>query len=231
MQQLPLGVRLRDRAVFESYYVGANAQALAWLDAFTGPAGHGVGWLCGAAGSGKSHLLQAVCARLPGSGYFPLGELALLGPGALDGAEALSCVCIDDLQGVAGQPDWEAALFRLYVELDTRHGRLLVAADRPPSGLPIRLADLASRLAVASIFTLRELDEAQQRAALRLRAQARGLELPEETALYLQRRFPRDMGTLQRLLDTLDTASLTEQRRLTLPFIRDVLKHHPPPAA
>ncbi len=228
VQQLPLGVRLRDRAVLESFYPGDNAQALAWLAGLVTPVGRGVGWLCGPAGSGKSHLLQAVCAQLPGSGYFPLAELARLGPGTLEGAERLSGVCIDDLQAVAGQADWEAALFRLYVEIDLRRGRLLVAADQPPAGLPLRLADLASRLAVASVFPLKPLDEAEQRAALRLRAQARGLELPEETALYLQRRFPRDMGTLQRLLDTLDTASLAEQRRLTLPFIRGVLKDHLP---
>jgi DnaA family protein len=228
MRQLPLGVRLRDRAVLESFYVGGNAQVLDWLRLLVAPGGHGVGWLYGASGSGRSHLLQAACAKLPGSGYFPLAELAQLGPGTLEGAEELSCVCLDDLQLVAGRADWEAALFRLYVELDVRRGRLLMAADQPPAGLPFRLPDLASRLAVASVFTLKGLDEAQQRGALRLRAQARGLELPEETALYLQRRFPRDMATLQQLLDTLDVASLAEQRRLTLPFIRDVLKDRLP---
>ena len=181
-------------------------------------------------GSGKSHLLQAVCAELPGSGYFPLLELAALGPGALEGAEALSCVCIDDLQLVAGRDDWEQALFRLYCELEARRGRLLLAAALGPTQLPFRLPDLASRFAAAHIFRLQALDEAQQREALRLRAQLRGLELPEETALYLQRRFPRDMATLQRLLDTLDVASLAEQRRLTLPFIRDVLGPGLPPA-
>jgi hypothetical protein len=55
---------------------------------------------------------------------------------------------------------------------------------------------------------------------LRLRAHARGLELPEETALYLQRRFRRDLPTLYHLLDTIDEAALQAQRRLTVPFIR-----------
>jgi DnaA family protein len=52
----------------------------------------------------------------------------------------------------------------------------------------------------------------------------RGFELPEETARYMQRRFPRDMRTLYNLLDTLDTAALVAQRRLTVPFIRSVLQ-------
>ena len=229
MQQLPLGVRLADRAVFASYYPGDNLQVLHWLREFAAPGGAGVGVLQGPAGSGKSHLLQAVCAQLPASGYFPLTELRGLGAGSLEGAETLSCVCIDDLQLAAGEPAWEAALFRLYCEIEARRGRLLLATALPPAQLGLRLPDLASRLAAAVIFGLRPLDETQQREALRLRAQQRGLELPEETALYLQRRFPRDMGSLHRLLDTLDAASLTEQRRLTLPFIREVLRSHLPP--
>jgi DnaA family protein len=52
----------------------------------------------------------------------------------------------------------------------------------------------------------------------------RGLELPQETARWLQRRFPRDMHSLYGLLDTLDEAAIVAQRRLTVPFIRSVLR-------
>ena len=45
----------------------------------------------------------------------------------------------------------------------------------------------------------------------------------EETAQFMLRRFPRDLPTLFALLDTLDTASLIEQRRLTIPFVKSVL--------
>jgi DnaA family protein len=40
----------------------------------------------------------------------------------------------------------------------------------------------------------------------------------------MRKRFPRDMRTLYQLLDALDEAALTAQRRLTVPFIREVLK-------
>ena len=73
------------------------------------------------------------------------------------------------------------------------------------------------------------LDESEQREALRLRAHARGLELPEESALYLQRRFRRDLETLYELLDAIDEAALQAQRRLTVPFIRQVLGQRSPP--
>ena len=67
------------------------------------------------------------------------------------------------------------------------------------------------------------LDEAGQQAALQLRARLRGFELPEETSRWLQRRYPRDMRKLYERLDTLDEAALVAQRRLTVPFIREVL--------
>jgi DnaA family protein len=37
------------------------------------------------------------------------------------------------------------------------------------------------------------------------------------------RRFPRDMSTLGRLLDEIDLASLSAQRRLTIPFVKSIL--------
>jgi len=47
---------------------------------------------------------------------------------------------------------------------------------------------------------------------------------------WLQRRFPRDMRALYELLDTLDEAALVAQRRLTVPFIRSVLREQEPTA-
>ena len=60
--------------------------------------------------------------------------------------------------------------------------------------------------------------------ALQLRATHRGLDLPDETASYLLSRSRRDMASLYDVLDVLDEEALRAQRRLTVPFVRDVLK-------
>jgi len=73
------------------------------------------------------------------------------------------------------------------------------------------------------VFPVRELNDEEQIEALELRAHLRGFELPAETARYLQQRFPRDMRTLCEILDTLDDAAFVAQRRITVPFIRDVI--------
>jgi DnaA family protein len=227
MRQLPLGVRLQDRAVFASFLAGPNLEAVEHLRALALGRAGGVAWLAGASGAGKTHLLQAVCVaagEFLRAGYFPLAELGPLGTGVLDGLGEIECLCLDDMQAVAGQIEWERALFALFCGIEERGGRLLAAAAAPPALLAWALPDLASRFAASAVFQLRVLEEPEQREALTLRAKMRGLELPEETARYLQRRFPRDMRTLYELLDTLDEAAIIAQRRLTVPFIRSVLQ-------
>jgi DnaA-homolog protein len=227
MRQLALGVRLKERATFTSFHTVGNAELVLHLQAVAAGRARGAVWCAGPPASGKSHLLQAVCAQAAAplrAGYFPLSELLALGPGAFEGAGALDIVCVDDIERCAGDDAWERALFALYREIEERRGSFIAAAAAPAAALPWRLADLRSRLAASLAFAVHALDDEQQLAALTIRAAARGLELPEETGRYLQRRFPRDMATLAHLLDTLDDASLVAQRRLTVPFIRAVLE-------
>lgn len=227
MRQIPLGVRLPDRAVFASFFPGRNAQALEHARRVAASPSAGLTWLCGPAGAGKTHLLQAICAAVAAharAGYLPLAELAPLGVGVLEGLPQLACLCLDDLERVTGQLDWEHGIFALLRELQEAGGHLVVAAPGPPALMHWGLADLGSRFAAGSIVPLQPLDESEQHEALKLRARLRGVELPQETLQWLQRHLPRDMRTLYGLLDTLDEASLASQRRLTIPFIREVLR-------
>ncbi len=221
MRQLPLPVRLRDFAVFDTFEPGANGAVVAWLadPAAAGPAA----WLWGAPGCGKSHLLQAACAARPGAAYLPAAELAAAGPEALSGWEERGLVCIDDVARLLGRRDWELALFRLFNALWERQGCLVVSAAVAPAAIAFELPDLASRLAWGGVFHLLPLDDEQRVAALRRRATHRGLELPEDVARYLMKRLPRDMRALCDWLDRLDTASLAAGRRLTTPFVREVI--------
>lgn len=226
MQQLPLGMRLPDRAVFASFLPARSREAVEHAARIAGGEVTGATWLCGPASAGKTHLLQAICsqaAEARRAGYFPLAELAPLGVGVLEGLPQLQCVCLDDLEAIAGRLDWEKAVFSLLREVEECGGALVMAARPPPVLLAWALPDLGSRCAAGAVLQLRALDETEQRQALQLRARLRGFDLPEETSRWLQRRFPRDMRQLYGLLDTLDEAALAAQRRLTVPFIREVL--------
>ena len=155
--------------------------------------------------------------------YLPLAELVDYQPDEVFSAlEYQPLVCLDDTDAVAGNRPWEEALFHLMNRKLQAGGVLLVSASQVPARL-FELPDLVSRLGWGITYTLKPLGDEDVLASLACRARGRGLELPEETAQYLLRRFPRDLPTLFALFDTLDTASLIEQRRLTIPFVKSVL--------
>jgi len=225
VKQLALGVRLRADAVFDSYSASFNTEVVAALRAPGTTSTTAPLWLWGASGSGKTHLLQAVCAEAgETAAYFPLDRTLGLPPEALTGFERSRVLCVDDVDAVAGDLAWESALFRLFNEAAELGTRVIFAAGAAPRQAAWCLHDWRSRAAACVVYQLRELDDAGRIEALRLRAAQRGLKLPEETAEYLLKRMPRDLRSLFELLDALDEASLVAQRRLTIPFIRDAIE-------
>jgi DnaA family protein len=228
MTQLALPLQLADHAVFASYLESGNEALVATLTRIaTDNEGYGC-WLWGASATGKTHLLQAVCeAAGDRAAYLPLSAVAEFGPGILDGLTSRELICIDDIDRVAGQPDWEAALFDLCNQVFDAGLQLLVSAKSAPRECPIELADLKSRLVRLPVFQIHALGEDDLVSALKLRSRHRGLELPDETARYLLKRSRRDMVSLYELLDTLDKEALRAKRRLTIPFVREVLAAAP----
>jgi DnaA family protein len=230
MRQLTLGVQLKERATFASFLTARNGELVAHLRQVASALPGGATWLAGPHTAGKSHLLQAVCAAAPPDrrvAYLPLESLLPFGPGALEGAERLDLACYDDVQVIAGLPDWERCLFALWQHAQETGATMVFAARESPSQVAYTLPDLKSRLSSSTVFAVRELDEAEQLEALELRARLRGFDLPAETARFLQRRFPRDMRSLCEVLDTLDDAAFAAQRRITVPFIRQILDRKP----
>lgn len=225
--QLPLGLALREGARFESFFPGAHLEIVQALQACARGAGEPLIYLAGAAGLGKSHLLQAACRAAGAAGrsvtYLPLHDSSGLSPAMLEGLEQQDLVCLDDLHAIAGNADWERAVFALFNRVREAGGGLLVSALQRAGHCGFGLPDLVSRLGWGVTYVLLPLVDEQVVAALTLRARGRGLELPEDTAQYLLRRMPRDLPSVFNLLDRLDEASMIEQRRLTVPFVKSVL--------
>lgn len=217
--QLPLAVQLRDAASFSSYFSGPNIEAVAALRELRQPL-----LLYGLAGSGRTHLLQAAC-RQHGGAYLPLAALVEAGPDILDGYSAAGVLYLDDIDAVSNRRDWNLALLRLLDGLRADGRRFVLSAVAAPGRLDVALPDLRTRLAQCAVIGLRPLDDTQRAELLHLRAQIRGLELPDDVVRWLLRTLPRDTGSLLDALDTLDRGSLTAKRRLTLPLAQSLLAH------
>ena len=225
--QIPLGISLRETASFDAFIARDNSQALTDIKNCAAGTGEQFLYLWGAPGVGKSHLLQATCrAAQRGANrvaYVPLSQVDEFSPEILSGLGALDLVCLDDIQRAGGDAEWERGLFTLFNQLRDRGAPLIVAADAPPTRLPVRLADLRSRLEWGLCYQLHPLDDAGRVQLLTESAQRRGLSLAEGTARYLLCHSTRDSASLLALLDRLDRASLAAQHKLTIPFVKTIL--------
>ena len=225
--QLPLALRIDRHACFDSFVADGNNSAIAHLTSVAGGERHDLIWLWGLPGSGKSHLLQASCRLASESGaramYLNL-DPAKMEPEILSNLDSIDLLAIDDLQNLAGDAVWEAALFSLVNARYAVNAALLMAAEGSPSAVGFRLPDLASRAAGSIVYRLKPLNDESQLEALMQHAAIRGLEVDASTAAYLFKRVQRDMRELVLWLDRIDREALIAQRRITVPFVRALLE-------
>lgn len=223
---MPLALQLQHAPSLDDFVTGANQVVIDALKRSLEGGGEALLYLSGPSGCGRSHLLAGQCALGERRGlrcvYLPL-EQAELSPDVLQGLEQLDLVAVDDVQAIAGDADWEAALFGLFNRCRDRGTRMVFSADRGPASLPIVLADLRSRLAWGLTLAIQPLDDRGRLELLRSLARRHALDLPDEVARYLLERTSRHPNDLVETVNRLDHASLAAQRRLTIPFVRDHL--------
>ena len=225
-RQLPLAITANTDTRFDNFFSSeANKPTVTALQQFTANASETVFYLWGNQGSGISHLLQAAQNCCDGhSQYLPL-PLFLDYPAAAitEGLEQVALLCVDDIQVIAGTPQWEEAVFYLFNRLRETGGQLVVGSHRPPRELSLSLPDLHSRLQWGGVFQLHSLTDSEKQQALQFVAQHSGLQLTEDVAHYILTHSSRSPGFLFELMRRLDDASLAQQRRLTIPFVKSVL--------
>lgn len=224
--QLPLTLKFSNDQGFDGF-VGspdcvsslqsiANGQSKEWL------------YLSGPAGSGKSHLLLAVCAAAQKQGrralYFPLTVFGGRLQEVLPDQENADIVCLDGLENCAGNQEDEIALFHFHNRARAGNAVVIYAARQAPHGLSLLIPDLQSRFGQCTRLNLESLDDDGRRSVLLQRATQRGLELDEAVLDYMFKRVGRDLLTLTTLLDKLDRESLAAQRKITVPFLRKMLE-------
>jgi DnaA-homolog protein len=226
-KQLALAIQLNDEATLEDFCWTGNTLVQHHITQVIQGAGEPFLYFWGKQGSGKSHLLQACCqalSKIKSSIYMPLKLLKDLGPEILVGLEEQSLISIDDIDAIAGDKEWEEALFHLYNRVrDNGQSTLIISGHQPPIHCPIMLPDLKSRLSWGLVMQLHELEEDDKVSTLQALAIKRGFSLPASVVQFLLSRCARNMHDLQILLNQLDEASLVAQRKITIPFVKRTL--------
>jgi len=158
-------------------------------------------FLWGSASTGKTHLLQAICNQFASTQqnviYLPMKELAS------ESAELLNVNLINELRA--------------------NNKSIVLTSSINPNEANVSFADLASRLVWGPVYKLNMLEDEDKSKAIQAHAQARGLEVSDDVCNYLLKRFPRELNKLISMLDELDKQSLRQQRKVTVPFVKEVL--------
>ncbi len=227
LKQLALNLCLKDVASFANFFIGNNQQLVAVLGQLPANNASPFVYFWGQLGSGKSHLLSAVC-QLFGEhnlsvAYLPLEDAEHLDVQILDDLENLDLLCIDDLHLIAGNLGWEEKIFYCFNNFLAHNKKIVITSSVAPQALPLKLLDLKSRMMSGLVFAVQTLNDEGKIASLKLRAELRGLDLSDSAARFLLNHYERDTKSLFMVLDILDKAALTAQRRLTVPFIKDIL--------
>lgn len=227
--QLTLMVQLPDDETFDSYKSETNVSVVSQLKSYVEQkqdTPHGF-YLFGLTSAGKSHLLHAsssYAAQLTKSSVcLSCAELKQLPVEVLDGLEQIDLICLDDIHLIAGDKQWEQAIFDLYNRVLEQNNYILISGNESAQKLAIGLPDLISRLSWGLTEQVKPLEDVEKIAALQYRATQRGLILSDDVVKFLLNRLSRDMASLIKALDTLDKASIQEQRKITIPFIKEVL--------
>ncbi|MBZ9613581.1 DnaA regulatory inactivator Hda [Rheinheimera maricola] len=226
--QYTLAVTLPEDETLDSFYATGQTAAVAFLKQYLhNPAQQSPVYLFGASGSGKSHLLYAACVQAQEQGFtsqlLTLDDWRLLSPRLLDDLEQLDLVCLDNIQAIAGELSWQTAVFDLYNRMAEQGKALIIVGNQAPQQLGLQLADLVSRLQACTAFQLRLLTDDDKQKLLQQKARLRGMDLPDEVARYLLNHQDRDIRALVAILDKLDKATIVHQRKLTIPFVKEIL--------
>ena len=226
MLQLPLDIRLDDTARFDNFFFEGNAQLFFKLQSLRNSEKDFV-FIWGNGNSGKSHLAQAICQDFAQNEqmaiYLPLDNQQLE-PQILEGLDYAKLVCLDDLEAILGDRRWEAAIFNLFNILKAKEKQLVIFSELANNQSDIRLADLKSRLSSMETYRLNDLNDAQRLAFIVKMGKTRGLDISEDAAQFLLVRTQRDISNLTSIIKLLDQESLVQKRRITIPFIKQVLE-------
>ena len=210
MQQLLLDIRPAAVPDLAQFVVGHNHELIEQLQAMLEDrAAERMVYLWGGPDCGKTYLLQAWAQACRLRGWS-------VDKSAQSDAQVMAIDHADEWDEAQ-----QLAVFARYNRVRNAGGLWLAAGRLPPANLPL-IPELRTRLGWGLVFQVHALNDAEKHAALAQHARSLGFYLEPQVADYLLNHYPRDLGSLLRVLDALDRLSLETKRPITLPLLRQL---------
>lgn len=184
-------------------------------------------YLWGDHGVGKSHLLKSICelADLKNISnlYINFKNNKINNLNNLN-IDLIDIFCLDNIDYITNNFEQEEILFGFYNQLKDRNNKILIISSLySVNNLNINIADLKSRLSHGVSYKVHSLSDQNKVDLLKKRAYERGMNLTDDIAKYIISRGKRDINSLFDILDKLDQESLRHKRRLSIPFVKEIL--------
>lgn len=214
--QLPLPLRWAPEFDLNAFFFADQATAK-MIHGLTSIRHHQAVLLVGPANAGKSYLLRALQASIPGA------ELAKADLPTR--TEHASAYLVDDIEAWLGDRVREEWLFHDFNRAQDQQRPWIATARSTPTHLKVGLPDLHSRLSQATQVVLPCITETRTRYnLLRQQANAVGAELSDEVLEYLETHVSRDLSTLSQWITRLDQFSMARGRKISRHTVRELLK-------
>ena len=225
--QIPLQLGNFQQDNLASFLPGENQTLVQLLNTVVNSESKHSIFIWGGEGTGKTHLLQGACKQASELeqhvAYIPLKQHDDISSEILHDLGELDLVCIDDLDSISGQFEWQQALTWLYNELRDNNHSLIISANTSPTNIAIEVNDLKSRLSWDQVYQVKPPNDELKVEILKQKAAARSFELADDVIEYLIRRVDRNLGSLINILDEIDHASLAAKRKITVPFVKELI--------
>jgi DnaA family protein len=116
------------------------------------------------------------------------------------------------------------AFFNFFNQHRDRNHKLILSASCAPNALAFTLPDLQTRINWGLSLKIQDFDDNDKIAALIYKAKQMGFDIAPQTARFLLTHYDRNLSSLWLVLDKLDWASLAAKRKLTIPFLKQILE-------
>tara|TARA_Y100000748_G_scaffold44495_1_gene33152 strand:- start:14609 stop:15316 length:708 start_codon:yes stop_codon:yes gene_type:complete len=212
---------------FDSFFQGENKDLLYFLNTMIKTKSNNSIYIWGPQGTGKTHLLQAACKQANEMDwhvtYIPLEQYRDFSIDILDGLGKLDLVCIDDLEFIIDNIEWQQRVTLLFNEIRDNKNSIIISSKISPNNIKIDLDDLKSRLVWGHVFKIKAADDELKIKILKKEANERSFNLNDDVVEFLIRRSNRDLTSLIEILDEIDRSSLAAKRKITVPFVKELI--------